>query len=152
MKNWKNILQQYTWINYLIKWVTHRATRTSRKSEATNTCLFDDFYVFLFQSFSHFGNLGPGPSRWDGDEDPGKIRFIVPKFWEKNRMRSATQPYCNNGWIRLCFTAHAIFFPKFWNDKTNFTRVFVTVSPRRPWDRGCHFGWFWNPGHLDVDT
>ena len=25
----------------------------------------------------------PGPSRWDGDEDPGKIRFIVPKFWEK---------------------------------------------------------------------
>ena len=27
------------------------------------------------------------------------------------------------------------FFPKFWNDKTNFTRVFVTVSPRRPWDR-----------------
>ena len=30
------------------------------------------------------------------------------------------------------------FFPKFWNDKMNFTRVFVTVSPRRPWDRG----WF----------
>ena len=27
--------------------------------------------------------------------DPGKIHFIVPKFWEKNRMRSATQPYCN---------------------------------------------------------
>ena len=81
----------------------------------------------------------PGPSRWDGDEDPGKIHFIVPKFWEKNRMRSATQPYCNNGnngWIRLCLTAHAIFSPKFWNDKTNFTRVFVTVSPRRPWDRG----------------
>ena len=39
----------------------------------------------------------PGPSRGDGDEDPGKIRFIVPKFWEKNRMRSATQPHCNNG-------------------------------------------------------
>ena len=35
----------------------------------------------------------PGPSRWDGDEDPGKIRFIVPKFWGKNRMRSETQPY-----------------------------------------------------------
>ena len=35
----------------------------------------------------------PGPSRWDVDEDPGKIRFIVPKFWEKNRMRSETQPY-----------------------------------------------------------
>ena len=35
----------------------------------------------------------PGPSRWDGDEDPGKIRFIVPQFWEKNRMRSETQPY-----------------------------------------------------------
>ena len=33
----------------------------------------------------------------DSDEDPGKIRFIVPKFWGKNRMRSATQPYCNNG-------------------------------------------------------
>ena len=81
----------------------------------------------------------PGPSRWDGDEDPGKIHFIVPKFLEKNRMRSATQPYCNNGnngWIRLCLTAHAIFSPKFWNDKTNFTRVFVTVSPRRPWDWG----------------
>ena len=28
------------------------------------------------------------------------------------------------------------FFPKFWNDKMNFTRVFVTVSPRRSWDRG----------------
>ena len=36
----------------------------------------------------------------------------------------------------MCLTAHAIFFPKFWNDKTNFTRVFVTVSPRRPWDQG----------------
>ena len=31
----------------------------------------------------------------DGDEDPGKIHFIVPKFWKKSRMRSATQPYCN---------------------------------------------------------
>ena len=40
--------------------------------------------------------------------------------------------------IRLCRTAHAIFSPKFWNDKTNFTRVFVTVSPRRPWDRGWY--------------
>ena len=80
----------------------------------------------------------PEPSRWDGDEDPGKIRFIVPKFWEKNRMRSATQRYLQYSWIRLCRTAHAIFFPKFWNDKTNFTRVFVTVSPRRPWDRGCY--------------
>ena len=79
----------------------------------------------------------PGPSRWDGDEDPGKIRFIVPKFWGKNRMRSETQPYSTVIAIRLCRTAHAIFFPKFWNYKTNFTRVFVTVSPRRPWDRGC---------------
>ena len=82
----------------------------------------------------------PGPSRWDGDEDPGKIHFIVPKFWEKNRMRSETQPYSTVLQsliaIRLCRTAHAIFSPKFWNDKTNFTRVFVTVSPRRPWDRG----------------
>ena len=25
----------------------------------------------------------------------GKIHFIVPKFWEKSRMRSAAQPYCN---------------------------------------------------------
>ena len=25
--------------------------------------------------------------------DPGKIRFIVPKFWEKNCMRSEPQPY-----------------------------------------------------------
>ena len=48
-------------------------------------------------------------------------------------MRSETQPYCN---IRLCRTAYSIFSPKFWNDKMNFTRVFVTVSPRRPWDRG----------------
>ena len=39
--------------------------------------------------------------------------------------------------IRLCRSAHAIFSPKFWNDKMNFTRVFVTLSPRRPWDRGC---------------
>ena len=31
---------------------------------------------------------------------------------------------------------NAIFFPKFWNDKMNFTRVIVTVSPRRPWDQG----------------
>ena len=43
--------------------------------------------------------------------------------------------------IRLCRTAAAIFFPKFWNDKMNFTRVFVTVSPRRPWDRGCNLIW-----------
>ena len=55
-------------------------------------------------------------------------------------MRIETQPYstvfkCIA--IRLCRTAHAIFSPKFWNDKMNFTRVFVTVSPRRPWDRGC---------------
>ena len=48
-------------------------------------------------------------------------------------MRSETQPYSTVIAIRLCRTAHAIFFPKFWNDKTNFTRVFVTVSPRRPW-------------------
>ena len=41
--------------------------------------------------------------------------------------------------IRVCRTAHAIFSPKFWNDKMNFTRVFVTVSPRRPWDRGWSF-------------
>ena len=25
----------------------------------------------------------------------GKIHFIVPKFWEKSRMRSSTQPYCS---------------------------------------------------------
>ena len=83
-----------------------------------------------------FRSVIPGPSRRDGDEDPGKIRFIVPKFWGKNRMRSETQPYSTVIAIRLCRTAHAIFSPKFWNDKTNFTRVFVTVSPRRPWDRG----------------
>ena len=51
-------------------------------------------------------------------------------------MRSEKQSYSTVIAIRLCRTAHAIFFPKFWNDKTNFTRVFVTVSPRRPWDRG----------------
>ena len=98
-------------------------------------------HVFDFGAYSRAPSPDttsvPGPSRWDGDEDPGKIRFIVPKLWGKKRMRSATQPYCNNGWIRLCLTAHAISFPKFWNDKMYFTRVFVTVSPRRPWDRGC---------------
>ena len=53
-------------------------------------------------------------------------------------MRSETQPYSTVLIaIQLCRTAHAIFFPKFWNDKMNFTRVFVTVSPRRLWDRGC---------------
>ena len=36
-------------------------------------------------------------------------------------MRSETQPYSTVIAIRLCRTAHAIFFPKFWNDKTNFT-------------------------------
>ena len=45
-------------------------------------------------------------------------------------MRSETQPYSTVLQsliaIRLCRTAHAIFFPKFWNDKMNFTRVFVT--------------------------
>ena len=51
-------------------------------------------------------------------------------------MRSETQPYSTVIAIQLCRTAHAIFSPKFWNDKMNFTRVFVTVSPRRPWDRG----------------
>ena len=58
-------------------------------------------------------------------------------------MRSETQPYSTVIAIRLCWlcrTAHAIFFPKFWNDKTNFTRVFVTVSPRRPWDLGPRLG------------
>ena len=43
--------------------------------------------------------------------------------------------------MRLCRTAHAIFFPKFWKDKMNFTRVFVTVSPRRPWDQGWPKTW-----------
>ena len=37
-------------------------------------------------------------------------------------MRSETQPYST--------------VLQFWNDKMNFSRVFVTVSPRRPWDRG----------------
>ena len=45
-------------------------------------------------------------------------------------MRSETQPYSTVIAIRLCRTAHAIFFPKFWNDKTNFTRVFITSSHR----------------------
>ena len=49
----------------------------------------------------------------------------------------------------------AIFFPKFWNDKTNLTRVFVTVSPRRPWDRGCQHStwsniWFKSLNYLTV--
>ena len=48
-----------------------------------------------FHPTSHRSTSVPGPSRWDGDEDPGKIHFIVPKFWGKNRMRSATQPYWN---------------------------------------------------------
>ena len=50
------------------------------------------FSCFLYQSNVKKTSI-PGPSRWDGDEDSGKIRFIVPKFWGKNRMRSATQPY-----------------------------------------------------------
>ena len=66
-----------------------------------------------------------------------KIAFAV----RHNRI----QPYCNHYCIQptvvqnttvLCRTAHAIFPPKFGNDKMNFTRVFVTVSLRRPWDRG----------------
>ena len=44
----------------------------------------------------------PGPSRWDGDEDPGKIRFIVPKFWGKiacavRHNRIAIRPW-DRGW------------------------------------------------------
>ena len=34
-------------------------------------------------------------------------------------MRSETQPYSTVIAIRLCRTAHAIFFQKFWNDKMN---------------------------------
>ena len=46
-----------------------------------------------------------------GDEDPGKIHFIVPKFWEKNRMRSETQPYCNTV-EKGCFLLRMRFFPQ----------------------------------------
>ena len=67
------------------------------------------------------------------DEDPGKIRFIVPKFWEKNRMRSETQPYSTLLQYG-CVALRMRFLSQ--NFGTNFTRVFVTVSPRRPWDRG----------------
>ena len=67
-----------------------------------------------------------------------EIHFIVPKFWGKNAQCDTT--VLQYGWKRLFLTAHAIFSPKFWNDKTNFTRVFVTVSPRRPWDRGWENG------------
>ena len=65
-------------------------------------------------------------------------------------MRSETQPYSTVMAIRLCRTAHAIFFPKFWNDKTNFTRVFVTVSPRTPWDRGWAFTWSYRPVFIEF--
>ena len=47
-------------------------------------------------------------------------------------MRSATQPYCNT------VVSHCAcdFPPKFWNDKMNFTRVFLAISLQRPWDQG----------------
>ena len=53
----------------------------------------------------------PGPSRLDCDEDPGKIRFIVPKFWEKIACavrHDRIQPYCNT------VVSHCAcdFFPK----------------------------------------
>ena len=40
-------------------------------------------------------------------------------------MRSETQPYSTVIAIRLCRTAHAIFSPKFWNYKTNFTHSMI---------------------------
>ena len=71
-------------------------------------------------------------------------------------MRSETQPYSTVLQsviaIRLCRTAHAIFFPKFWNDKMNFTRVFVTISPRRPWDRGWATSCFSLPVQLYINV
>ena len=57
-----------------------------------NVCCGNTRASALISRYS-FSTSISGPSRWDGDEDPGKIRFIVPKFWEKNRMRSETQPY-----------------------------------------------------------
>ena len=45
-------------------------------------------------------------------------------------MRSETQPYSTVIAIRLCRTAHAIFFPKFWNDKKRILPGFSSPSHR----------------------
>ena len=59
----------------------------------------------------------------------GKIHFIVPKFWEKSRMRSATQPYCSAVEYG-CVSLRMRFFSQ------NFGTI-KRILPRRPWDRGC---------------
>ena len=70
------------------------------------------------------------------------VKFVLSfQNFGKKIACAVRQPYSTVIAIRLFRTAHAIFFPKFWNDKTNFTRVFVTVSPRRPWDRGWERPW-----------
>ena len=77
----------------------------------------------------------PGPSRWDPGRRPWWNSFCRSKILGKISHAQWDTTVFNCVAIRLCRTAHAIFSPKFWNDKMNFTRVFVTVSP--PWDRGC---------------
>ena len=45
-----------------------------------------------FRHCKRHSNLGPRVfSDKAADEDPGKIHFIAPKFWGKNRMRSEAQ-------------------------------------------------------------
>ena len=51
---------------------------------------------FFSQNFGTIKRILPGSSSLSHREGPGtEVGFIVPKFWDKNRMRSATQPYCN---------------------------------------------------------
>ena len=70
-----------------------------------------------------------------GKHNLGPRAFAVRRWEIACAVRhNRTQPLLQYGCVALRMQ---FFFPKFWNDETNFTRVFVTVSPRRPWDRGC---------------
>ena len=51
--------------------------------------------IYLFYIIIKLAKIQPRSQGLRGETvtKTGKIRFIVPKFWENNRMRSETQPY-----------------------------------------------------------
>ena len=56
-------------------------------------------FPYCVAKFELKATLVPGSLRMTVDKEPGKIHFIVPRFFEKNRMRSEAQrmlPIKNN--------------------------------------------------------
>ena len=64
-------------------YTSHSVVHSNNDSNSPRLVSFGCLNVFSGTGYTLHTTSIPGPSRRDGDEDPGKIHFLVPKFWEK---------------------------------------------------------------------